>query len=49
MGQGDTGIRAAAADHSSPSRSRRGAVVAALMLAMALAALDSTIVSTAVP
>jgi len=28
---------------------RRGAVVAALMLAMALAALDSTIVSTAVP
>ncbi|MFJ8790009.1 MFS transporter [Streptomyces sp. NPDC102462] len=29
--------------------SRRGAVVAALMLAMALAALDSTIVSTAVP
>ncbi|MEU3510850.1 MFS transporter [Streptomyces longwoodensis] len=30
-------------------RGRRGAVVAALMLAMALAALDSTIVSTAVP
>ncbi|MGW7378853.1 MFS transporter [Streptomyces sp. NPDC054794] len=29
--------------------SRRGAVVAALMLAMALAALDATIVSTAVP
>ncbi|MFJ3304865.1 MFS transporter [Streptomyces sp. NPDC086549] len=29
--------------------SRRGAVVAALMLAMALAALDSTVVSTAVP
>src|SRR5690349_23790289 len=28
---------------------RRGAVVAALMLAMALAALDATIVSTAVP
>src|SRR5690606_11050875 len=28
---------------------RRGAVVAALMLAMALSALDSTIVSTAVP
>ena len=28
---------------------RRGAVVAALMLAMALAALDSTVVSTAVP
>ncbi|MET7691931.1 MFS transporter [Streptomyces sp. NPDC005483] len=31
------------------STHRRGAVVAALMLAMALAALDSTIVSTAVP
>nr|WP_308406999.1 MFS transporter [Streptomyces sp. AC555_RSS877] len=31
------------------SPDRRGAVVAALMLAMALAALDSTIVSTAVP
>lgn len=31
------------------SANRRGAVVAALMLAMALAALDSTIVSTAVP
>ncbi len=31
------------------SDDRRGAVVAALMLAMALAALDSTIVSTAVP
>ncbi|MFJ6393058.1 MFS transporter [Streptomyces sp. NPDC091972] len=31
------------------STDRRGAVVAALMLAMALAALDSTIVSTAVP
>ncbi|MFE3035944.1 MFS transporter [Streptomyces canus] len=35
------------AQHVSPHR--RGAVVAALMLAMALAALDSTIVSTAVP
>src|ERR1044072_7325606 len=32
-----------------PATDRRGAVVAALMLAMALAALDSTIVSTAVP
>ncbi|MEV5437897.1 MFS transporter [Streptomyces sp. NPDC052682] len=32
-----------------PATGRRGAVVAALMLAMALAALDSTIVSTAVP
>lgn len=32
-----------------PASDRRGAVVAALMLAMALAALDSTIVSTAVP
>ncbi|WP_234018829.1 MULTISPECIES: MDR family MFS transporter [unclassified Streptomyces] len=31
------------------SRNARGAVVAALMLSMALAALDSTIVSTAVP
>src|SRR4051812_25817103 len=31
------------------STNRRGAVVAALMLAMALAALDATIVSTAVP
>ncbi|QNP75931.1 MFS transporter [Streptomyces roseirectus] len=34
-------------DRSTPGR--RGAVVAALMLSMALAALDSTIVSTAVP
>ncbi|MFB7505579.1 MFS transporter [Streptomyces broussonetiae] len=34
---------------SRPDTRRRGAVVAALMLAMALAALDSTIVSTAVP
>ncbi|WJV48231.1 MFS transporter [Streptomyces flavofungini] len=32
-----------------PSTDRRGAVVAALMLVMALAALDATIVSTAVP
>ncbi|MFI7501176.1 MFS transporter [Streptomyces sp. NPDC049687] len=31
------------------ARHRRGAVVAALMLSMALAALDSTVVSTAVP
>lgn len=38
---GDTG------GHAAPDK--RGAVVAALMLAMALAALDSTIVSTAVP
>ncbi|MFE0513119.1 MFS transporter [Streptomyces sp. NPDC058964] len=36
-----------AAEHTVPAR--RGAVVAALMLAMALAALDSTVVSTAVP
>ncbi|MEV0640099.1 MFS transporter [Streptomyces sp. NPDC050619] len=36
-----------AAQRTGPDR--RGAVVAALMLAMALAALDSTIVSTAVP
>ncbi|SFF06055.1 Multidrug resistance protein [Streptomyces mirabilis] len=49
MGQGDTGIRAAATKQPAASRSRRGAVVAALMLSMALAALDSTIVSTAVP
>ncbi|WP_190083516.1 MFS transporter [Streptomyces longisporoflavus] len=33
----------------SPDGRRRGPVVAALMLAMALAALDSTIVSTAIP
>lgn len=32
-----------------PGTGRRGAVVAALMLAMALAALDSTVVATAVP
>ncbi|MDQ0601164.1 EmrB/QacA subfamily drug resistance transporter [Streptomyces canus] len=49
MGRGDTEIQPAArADGPKDSR-RRGAVVAALMLAMALAALDSTIVSTAVP
>src|SRR5690242_6071101 len=48
--QGDTEIRPEAAEQHPPaSRSRRGAVVAALMLSMALAALDSTIVSTAVP
>ncbi|WP_316748944.1 MFS transporter [Streptomyces herbicida] len=35
------------AERAAPAR--RGAVVAALMLAMALAALDSTVVSTAVP
>ncbi|MEZ7007660.1 MFS transporter [Streptomyces sp. AD55] len=39
-------VREASGD---PGTRRRGAVVAALMLAMALAALDSTIVSTAVP
>ncbi|WP_053914154.1 MFS transporter [Streptomyces sp. SCSIO 75703] len=39
-------VRKASGD---PGTRRRGAVVAALMLAMALAALDSTIVSTAVP
>ncbi|MGW4876096.1 MFS transporter [Streptomyces sp. NPDC004262] len=39
-------IRAAGPDAAT---GRRGAVVAALMLAMALAALDSTVVSTAVP
>lgn len=41
---GTDGIRSGADD-----RSRRGPVVAALMLAMALAALDATIVSTAIP
>ena len=50
MDQGETEARAEAAEvRPSPSTSRRGAVVAALMLAMALAALDATIVSTAVP
>lgn len=45
----DTGIPSApAADDQGEPRKRR-AVVAALMLAMGLAALDSTIVSTAVP
>ncbi|MGW2045198.1 MFS transporter [Streptomyces sp. NPDC001858] len=45
---GDT--RPAIRETAQPTRThRRGAVVAALMLAMALAALDSTIVSTAVP
>ncbi|MGW0331189.1 MFS transporter [Streptomyces sp. NPDC003011] len=46
MGDTRPAIRAAA-EHTPPDR--RGAVVAALMLAMALAALDSTIVATAVP
>ncbi|MDH6701979.1 multidrug resistance protein [Streptomyces sp. MAA16] len=49
MDQGETGIRPAATDRPGPARRGRAAVVAALMLAMALAALDSTIVSTAVP
>ncbi|MFF4804802.1 MFS transporter [Streptomyces sp. NPDC001351] len=48
MDQGEAGIRAAATERTQDTR-RRGAVVAALMLAMALAALDATIVSTAVP
>ncbi|MGW2723692.1 MFS transporter [Streptomyces sp. NPDC001492] len=48
MDQGETGIRTAATERTRDPH-RRGAVVAALMLAMALAALDSTIVSTAVP
>ncbi|GAB2873263.1 MDR family MFS transporter [Streptomyces deserti] len=44
------GTRPAARDTARPAATdRRAAVVAALMLAMALAALDSTIVSTAVP
>ncbi|MFE3856196.1 MFS transporter [Streptomyces griseorubiginosus] len=43
-------IRPAVGESARPvSTHRRGPVVAALMLAMALAALDSTIVSTAVP
>ncbi|WP_443044806.1 MFS transporter [Streptomyces sp. NBC_00343] len=47
----ETEIRTAAAEQSTPAPPdrRKRAVVAALMLAMALAALDSTIVSTAVP
>ncbi|WP_369247146.1 MFS transporter [Streptomyces sp. R41] len=51
MDQGETGIRAAATGSAGRPQGTRGrrAVVAALMLAMALAALDSTIVSTAVP
>ncbi|NNN33625.1 MFS transporter [Streptomyces sp. S3(2020)] len=49
MGQGDTEIQPAATAGGPKDSHRRGAVVAALMLAMALAALDSTIVSTAVP
>lgn len=44
------GTRPVTRDSGRPAATgRRGAVVAALMLAMALAALDSTIVSTAVP
>ncbi|MGW5196731.1 MFS transporter [Streptomyces spiralis] len=46
MGSTESALRRAAG-RTAPDR--RGAVVAALMLAMALAALDSTIVSTAVP
>ncbi|MEV6949046.1 MFS transporter [Streptomyces sp. NPDC051172] len=48
MDQGEAGIRTAATERTQDTH-RRGAVVAALMLAMALAALDATIVSTAVP
>jgi len=44
-----TGARAAGAAGRTHDTRGRGAVVAALMLSMALAALDSTIVSTAVP
>ncbi|WP_432025450.1 MFS transporter [Streptomyces sp. 1222.5] len=47
MGSTTPAIRGGAARR--PDTRRRGAVVAALMLAMALAALDSTVVSTAVP
>src|SRR5437764_5367763 len=47
--QGETEIQASTTDERPPDTHRRGAVVAALMLAMALAALDSTVVSTAVP
>ncbi|MFI9822980.1 MFS transporter [Streptomyces sp. NPDC052013] len=46
---GDTRPAAAQDIAEQAAPDRRGAVVAALMLAMALAALDSTIVSTAVP
>ncbi|MEU3695683.1 MFS transporter [Streptomyces griseoviridis] len=44
-----TGADAVPGTARTGAEGRRGAVVAALMLAMALAALDSTIVSTAVP
>jgi multidrug resistance protein len=47
--QGGTETRAGVAPGRPADTHRRGAVVAALMLAMALAALDATIVSTAVP
>ncbi|MFF4711457.1 MFS transporter [Streptomyces eurythermus] len=47
MGSTRPAIRGGAARRQ--GERRRGAVVAALMLAMALAALDSTVVSTAVP
>ncbi|MFV0135414.1 MFS transporter [Streptomyces sp. HMX87] len=46
MGSSRSAVRQAA---QGAGTKRRGAVVAALMLAMALAALDATIVSTAVP
>ncbi|WP_343998425.1 MFS transporter [Streptomyces thermocarboxydovorans] len=46
---GETGRTAAQESAERAAPKRRGAVVAALMLAMALAALDSTIVATAVP
>jgi len=52
VGQGDTGIPAVAAEGPAAARTgarRRRAVVASLMLCMGLAALDATIVSTAVP
>ncbi|NUR59689.1 MAG: MFS transporter [Catenulispora sp.] len=42
-------MRAARTDGRPKDTHRRGAVVAALMMAMALAALDATVVSTAVP
>ncbi|MEU3791800.1 MFS transporter [Streptomyces fructofermentans] len=48
MDSATPGTRTAAADRP-PAPARRSAVVAALMLCMGLAALDSTIVSTAVP
>ncbi|MBL1082110.1 MFS transporter [Streptomyces actinomycinicus] len=47
MGSTSPAIRDGAARR--PDTRRRGAVVAALMLSMALAALDSTVVATAVP